>query len=595
MSVRLSEIEVPLRDAPPLEIEIRLLAGRLDAIEGRLDRLESQERGAAAREAGRPNGAVPTRAAGESPAGFGIPDVGSVVALLGRTLLVLAGAFLLRALTDAGRLDAGPGVLLGLAFAATWIVMADRAGGRGNGSSAAFHGLAFVLIAFPLLFEATTRFHFLNPAAVAAGLGGCTAIALAVAWRRRLQGLAWVATLGVLATAGALAVATAEMGPFALFLIVLGVAALWFGYVLDWTVLRWPVALFADLAVVILSLRAATVGAADTPGMAFGAQTLLLAAYLGSFATRTLLLNRDVIPFEVAQSIGASIVGLGGAAFLTQVGNGGGVPLGAATLALAAGCYAAAAIFVERRQRRRRNYYFYTSAGLVFTLAGCALALPPAAVGPAYAVLGVVAASAGRLFTRATYRAHAAAYLTAAVVVTGLLPQVLYGLGLPLVPGRSASAAALGVLALCGVAMWGLAPDAASFAPSPWRRVPRLIVLVLALGGLLGAVSSFLFPPGGPDAAAPGLVAAVRTALLVVGVLTLALADRIWAFPEGGWLVYPLLFLAGAKFVLEDVRAGQTSTLFVGFALYGLALIAGPRLRRRPGGVEGAAADRQPS
>ena len=131
--------------------------------------------------------------------------------------------------------------------------------------------------------------------------------------------------------------------------------------------------------------------------------------------------------------------------------------------------------------------------------------------------------------------------------------------------------------------MWGLGFDAASSPPSPTRRVPRLIVLVLALGGLLGAVSSLLFPPGGPEAAAPGLVAAVRTALLVGVILALALADRIWAFAEGGWLVYPLLFLAGAKFLLEDVRGGQTSTLFVGFALYGLALIVGPRLSRRPG------------
>lgn len=583
MSVRLSEIDAQVRDATPLETEIRILAGRLDAIEGRLDRIESREPVAPALPGGRPDDTVPNRAAAVSPADFAMPDVGSVVALLGRTLLVLAGAFLLRALTDSGRLDAGLGVVLGLAFAATWIVMADRAGGRGNGSSAAFHGLAFVLIALPLLFEATTRFHFLNPVTGATGLAVCTAIALTVGWRRRLQGLGWVATLGGLATAAALAVATAELGPFALFLIVLGVAALWFGYVLDWTLLRWPVALFADLAVLILSIRAATVAAADTPGMAFAAQIVLLAAYLGSFATRTLLLNRDVIPFEVVQSIGALIVGLGGAAYLTQVANVGAVPLGVATLALGAGCYAAAAIFIERRQHRRRNYYFYTSAGFVFTLAGIALAMPSAAIGPASAGLGVVAAYAGRLSGRATYRAHAAAYLTAAVVATGLLPHVLYGLGLPLVPGRSASTAALGVLVLCGVAMWGL------------RHVPRLIVLVLALGGLLGAISSFLFPASGPEVAAPGLVAAVRTALLVAGILALALADRLWAFDEGAWLVYPLLLLAGAKFVLEDVRAGQTSTLFVGFALYGLALIAGPRLRRRPGGVEREAGGRQPS
>ena len=582
-------------DVSPLETQLELLASRVAAIERRLARLESQEPVAAGRPAGGP--AEAGRPDADNPlAGFCMADVGSVVTMLGRTLFVLAGAFLLRALTDSGQLAAGPGVLLGLAFAVTWIVMADRAGGRGHSASAAFHGVAFVLIAFPLLFEATTHFRFLNAGTAAAGLGGCTAIALAVGWRQHLQGLVWVATLGGLATAGALALATVELGPFALFLVLLGVAALWFGYVLEWTVLRWPVALVADLAILVLSVRAATPAAADTPGMAFSAQILLLVAYLGSFAARTLLLNRDVIPFEVAQSIAAIIAGLGGAAYLTHMTGGGGLPLGVATLALAAGCYGAAAVFVERRQGRGRNFYFYTSAGLVLALAGGALAMPAAAVGLVYAVLGVVAAWAGRLSSRITYRAHGAAYLTAAVLATGLLPHVLYGLGLPFVPDGRASIAMLSVLALCGVAMWGLGPEAAPAAPSPGRRVPRLIVLVLVLGGLLGAIVSWVLPPpASADAAAPGLVATVRTALLVAGILALALADRVWAFVEGAWLVYPLLVLTGVKFVLEDFRAGRPATLFLGFALYGLALIVGPRLCRRPGSGEGAARGRRPS
>lgn len=566
------------------------LSGRLAAIERRLDRLESLMAIAAARAAA-PHEAIPL-VVDESPAGFGVPDVGAVVTLIGRTLFVLAGAFLLRALTDSGRLDAPLGVLLGLAFAVTWIVMADRAGARGRIASAPFHGLAFALIAFPLLFEATTHFQFLNATTAAVGLGVCTAVALAVSWRRRLQGLAWVATLGGLATAAALALATAELGPFALFLVLLGVAALWLGYVLEWTLLRWPVALIADLAIVVLSLRAVTPAAADTPGMAFGAQIVLLVTYLGSFAVRTLLLNRDIIPFEVTQSIAATIVGLGGAAYLTIVIGGGGLPLGVATLALAAGCYGVAAVFVERRQSRRRNYYFYTAAGLVFALAGVTLAMPSAAVGPVYAVFGLVAASAGRLSKRVTYRAHGAAFLTAAVVATGLLPHVFYGLGLPVAPSGRASLAMLGVLALCGAAMWGLGSEAVPTAPSPRRRVPRLIVLFLALGGLLGVIASgILAAPASPYA--PGLVATIRTALLVAAILALALAGRVWAFAEGAWLVYPLLVLTGLKFVLEDVRTGQPATLFVSFALYGLALIVGPRLSRKPRAREDAEATTQ--
>jgi hypothetical protein len=231
----------------------------------------------------------------------------------------------------------------------------------------------------------------------------------------------------------------------------------------------------------------------------------------------------------------------------------------------------------------------------VLALAGGALEWSSGSVGQVYAVCGVIAAWAGRMSRRVTYRAHGAVYLTAAVVPTGLLPHVLYGLGLPFAPEDRPSIAMIGVLVLCGVAMWGLGLEAAPTAPSPVRRLPRVIVLVLLLGGVLGTTVSWILPPASsPDAPTPGLVATARTALLVTAILVLALADRVWSFVEGAWLVYPLLVLTGLKFLLEDFRAGQPATLFVGFALYGLALIAGPRLRRRPGRVEAVARGQPP-
>src|SRR6266540_5591866 len=98
-------------EEPLLETQLGLLASRVAAIEQRLARLEAQGPVAGGRPAG-----GPAEASGiadeELLAGFGMPDIGSLVALLGRTLFVLAGAFLLRALTDSGQLAAGPGVLL---------------------------------------------------------------------------------------------------------------------------------------------------------------------------------------------------------------------------------------------------------------------------------------------------------------------------------------------------------------------------------------------------------------------------------------------------------------------------------------------------
>jgi hypothetical protein len=569
-----------------LEASLEQLAARCAGLEQRLAALEDRT---ASTSTVRSEGA-PTATLQQSDARPDRPwesDLGSIVALVGRTLVVLAGAYLLRALTDSGRLAAGPGVLLGMAYALSWIILADRAGARGRTLSAAFHGVAFVLIALPLLFEATTRFRFLDTATSAAGLGGFAAVALAVAARTRLEGFAWVTTLGGLATAVALMLVTATLGPYAVFLVLLGVATLWMGYVLDWTLLRWPVALVADLTIVILSGGALTSGAADTPGVALGVQVLLLAAYLGSFAARTLFLNRDVIPFEVAQSVAAITVGLGGAAYVTHTTGVGALPLGIATLVLAAGGYTVAVVFVERRQGRRRNFYFYTSTALIFGMAGCALILPRAALALAYAALGLASAWAGRLTSRVTFHAHGAVYLVAAVLVSGLLPHVLYGLGVPAPPAEASAEAMLVILAAGLASVWPLGSRATEGPPQPMARVPRLVVLVLALGGLLSVAVGWLTPAiagEGAAAAHPGVIATLRTALLVAAVLALAWAGRALEFVEGRWLVYPLLILTGLKFAFEDFPTGQPATLFVGFALYGLALIAGPWLSRRSGG-----------
>jgi hypothetical protein len=551
---------------------------RVCQLERRLDRLES---------ASRVRSSVPENledATGPLPSQpllpWRVPDLSPVVGLIGRTLLVLASAFLLRALTDSDRLDARLGVPLGLVFAVAWIGMADRAGSGHRATSAVFHGLAFIVIALPLLFEATTRFHFLGAEAAAVSLGASFALALAVAWRRHLHILTWLASAGGVVTGVALAIATGELGPFAIVFVVLGVALLWFGYLFEWKLLRWPAALIADVAVLVLSARAVVPDSADGPAIAFAAQALLLVGYLGSFATRTLLLNRDVIPFEVVQSVAAGVVGLGGASALTHAtpAHSGELAIGVVTLALSAGCYGAAAVFVARQQSRRRNYYFYTSAAFVFGLVGAALSLPAVAIGPAYAVFGLAASWLGRMSDRVTHRAHAAAYFLAAIVASGGIPYLIYGLGLPLAPGTAAPMVTTSVFLLCGLGLWGLGIR----GPSLLRRVPSAIVLFVFVGGVLGTMVSWGLASGSLSHS-PDVVATVRTAFLVGGVLLLAFADRAWAFTEGAWLVYPLLGLTGLKLLLEDVPVGRPATLMAGFALYGLALIVAPRLRRRSG------------
>jgi hypothetical protein len=553
---------------------------RLEAVEERLGRIETGLPLAAA------SSGLPLRATVRPAADVAramVPDVGSGITLLGRTFFVLAGAFLLRALTDSGRLGVGVGGILGVVYASIWIVWADRASQRGQRASAVFHGLAFVLIAFPLLFELTVRFGVLTASGAAWAVALSAAIALVVVWRTTLRALAWITAAGVVVTVVGLMFALAEIGPFAFVLVALGVATVWLGYVFGWTVLRWPIALAADVAVLVLSFRAVSPAVVDVPAAAFVAQAALLVSYLGTFATRTLLLNRDVIPFEVAQTAAAALVGLGGAAHVTAR-IGGGAPLGLTTMALAIGCYAAAAIFIERRQARRRNYYVYTTAGLVFAIAGVVLALPAPIAGVTCAVFGVIAAFAGRLTHHVTYRAHGAVYLVSAAVATGFFWHAAYGLGVPIVPESTLTRSMMIVFAACGLALWGLGHPSGRDLPTG-QRAPRLVVMTLAIGGVLATVV------GGAGmrqltSTSPDLLATIRTSLLVAAILGCAIAWRFLAVAEAAWLVYPLLALTGLKFLVEDVAHGRPATLMFSFALYGVALFVGPRLirGRRPEG-----------
>jgi hypothetical protein len=77
-----------------------------------------------------------------------------------------------------------------------------------------------------------------------------------------------------------------------------------------------------------------------------------------------------------------------------------------------------------------------------------------------------------------------------------------------------------------------------------------------------------------------GILATVRTGVLAVATLLVAAVARRDRFREWGWLVYPLLVVVGLKMVAQDFKYSRPATLFIALALYGVALIVAPRLRR---------------
>jgi hypothetical protein len=549
-----------------LESVVQELAARVATLERRLD--TGQERGPTGRDALADDLRVPA---------FDAVPVQHWLGLVGRTLVVLGGAYLLRALTESRVLSAQLGVGLGLVYGAPWLWLGSRAGARGAQLDAVCHALATALIGYPLVWEATTRFHTLTTIQSAALLGLLTGAALVIAAVRNLHSLAWVVTLGAGGSACGLALVSGEWVPYTVLAIGVGVGTLWLGYLKEWVELRWPAAAIANFMVLVATGRAVSAG---TPQPMLVVHLLMLTAYLGSFALRTLVIGRQVIPFEAAQSAGVLAVAYGGALVLIRSTGSNALAVGIASLALAAAGYLVAFGFVERH-RHVRNFFFYSLLALVFAVAGTMVCFGPAIGSLVFAAASCSATWLARRNRRLTLALHAAVYALAAAVASGLLTLVSNGLLAPRLTAPTAGALPMVALAALGAGLvfpvtrpvesWG------AFA-----RLLRLAVVLVfawaAMGTLAIAGAAGLGAARGADGA---VLAAVRTAVMVLATLAAARAARHPSGTEAGWLMYPLLVLTGLKLLFVDFPAGRPGTLFASLALYGCALIAAPHLVRR--------------
>jgi len=564
MADRLEELQSAVGE---LTAELRRLETRVRVLEGRA---VAPVRAAAS--------AAPTPVRGE------VPMPRSTVALLGRSLLVLAGAYLARALTEGGVVPAAVGVALGLAYAAFWLQQADREARAGRRESAVFHALAGSLIAFPLVWETTARFGLLGPRAAALALVVFFAAGLAVAWRQGLALVAWATAGLALATAMALLVATKDL--VAAFAALLAVAAglEWLAYHERWLALRWGAALVLDaVAFLLAALVARPEGLPDgyvkvTAPVAALALLALPALYVAGLAGRTLRRGRPVTLFEVAQGTLAVLLGFGGAYRVLSAFGASTEGLGVLALALGALCYGAAFAFAERRAGQGRNFYFYSTAGGFLTLAGAnAVAFGPA-LPVALGGLGLAAAAFGRRFGRMTLRVHSALYLGAGALESGLF----------LACARAIAGQAVGALpplawiaALAAGAGWVVLASDPGAPRAGWARAPQVLLAVLVVFALGKALQVGLWAALGERAQGDaGFGAVLRTAILAALALSLALLARRRSWPELGWLVYPLVALGGIKLVAQDLREGRPATLVVSLALYGAVLLLAPRLLR---------------
>ena len=570
-----------------LESTVEQLRLTVLSLQQRLDVLEAMRPGGATAEADARAGESTTTRPAIPSAGFSIADSRDpivVLSLIGRLLLVLAGGFFLRAMTDTGVLAPPVGIALAFAYGLVWLFLSDRAGRRRQLPRAVFHAIATAMVAFPLLIEATTRFKVLTGATSALAIAALTSGLLLVAWRQRMRAVAWIAVIGALPTSFVLLSQTGVIAPFAVFLIAFGVATLWLGYALDWWGMRWPVAAAADIAVVGVTLRVLAPEHPVAPQIAMLLQLSLLGAYVVSIVIRTLIRGRNVTPFEVVQTAAALVVGFGGVVFL--VGAAGSLPaaLGVASLVCGAACYGVAVAVIDKREDSGRNVYFYTTLALVLVLAGFTLVLGEQWLGVVFALLAVLAAGlwsrSGRLFLLL----HGAAYIVAAGIVSGTLRYGTWTLAAGAAGPWALPGAVMLVVLVAGALSAWLAAAQQQTDGGEFASGLRFVIILVSVWAAAGCVIGYIAPIAGGLAdrsVDPGVLATVRTGVLAVATLLIAWIGRHARFREWGWLVYPLLVGIGLKMMAQDFKFSRPATLFIAMALYGAALIVAPRLRRR--------------
>ena len=507
------------------------------------------------------------------------------ITLSGRSLIILGGAYLIRALTESHMLPAPAGVALGLAYAVLWILAAGRAAGKGLKGDATFHVVVATAIAFPLIFEATVHFHFLGNQSSAIALAFLSALSLAIAWRFSHQIMAWIITMAALMTAVVLIVNTGAVLPFGAFLLMLGLSTLWLGYDRKWTLLRWPVALVVNFVALGLVLRAIGPERSDPPAMVIGLLMALVGSYIASFAVRTLIRGRDIVPFEIIQTAASLLLGLGGSVVVVRATHAAVEPLGVISLALGVGSYAVAYAFISRTHGKSVNFYFYTALALVFALAGLRLLLGDTWLALSFCALAVIVTLLGRRFNHAALLLHGFIYLLGAAWVSGLLMDAASSiLGDAAAHVRESGWIGwLVVLASVGCALTlNRKRESQVGLMTRVARLGQVGLLVILLGGTTIYLVVVLITHLLGHPLEPGGIATLRTVVFACSAVILAAIARRWEIHEMGWLAWVLLGATGLKVLIEDLRHSGPALLFLAFAIIGIAFILVPRLLSKP-------------
>lgn len=395
-------------------------------------------------------------------------------ALIGRSVLIVGGAFLLRALTETGYVPRMAGVVVALAYSMAWFAIADRGLARGRRIIAVYDSFTAALILGSVIWEATIRFKVFTPPIASFLLIIAVLTLFAVAVRRQSGAVALIAAVTTTFSAIGLSIGTADLVPTALATAIIGVVALRLRLK---TYIQLSIAIVSDFLVLGLIVMTALDRTPHSRALVELALLTIAALWVGAIESRPLWPG----PIQTA------------AAFIICVS-------GASLLA-------------------------FDVSVLAILWSGIA----------------VVAAGIGRRCHRPQWLLQSPWWAFAAMVAA-FTPD-----GRMLLP-------VVGVAAIT------------AFILTPIEVTTARLVLLGSVA--LMAIVSVNLLLSTPD---PAVLAMERSIILAMAAVLLALRGAAW--PESAVLARVVLVVAALKFLVEDLRNGQATTIFAALAAYGLALV----------------------
>jgi hypothetical protein len=511
-------------------------------------------------------------------AAFPFAQEGGAFAVLGKAMLGIAGAYLLRAVAESGSFPKLAVVVLALAYAGMWLVWAARVPAAAHLASTVYATTAAFILA-PMLWELTLRFEVLPSSATSSILGVYVVSAYALVWKRSRTPVVWVTNVAAIPTTLALLIATHDQVPFLAALLLMSLASEVAAGRNYWLRLRPLVAAAADLAVFIL-LYTYSRPEGIPPGYKIVATPLLLGLgcilflmYGGSTVFRTMRLRQKINVFEIGQTFVAFL--LAAFSMLCFSKSIGAAVLGAFCLLFSAACYAAAYAYFDP-SHEQRNYHVYAIWSAALFLAGCFLSFTPLLLVIVLSVAAIVATLLGVRTSRLSLEIHGLAYLAAAAYASGLLDYAGRALAgtFPAAPGGI-----VWIVAASTVACYAIG---GRFRTEMWnQRLLQLLSAVLAVATVITfLVSVLVWLAALGMTAGASQIAVIRTLITCLVALALAFGSSRWQRSELLWIAYGILAVVAAKLLFEDLQHGNSGYTAVSIFLYAVALIFVPRLAR---------------